>query len=267
MILRRERSSHPPDAQAITPASADRVHLARAPARALHTMSMPQVLIVEDEPEIGDMLTRYLEARGYACRWVPSAMEAERCLREGLPDIVLLDWMLPGRSGYDFARGLRSQPATRRLPIIMLTAREEEMDKVKALEVGADDYMTKPFSMVELAARIQALLRRSTPETSAPALEVEGLGIDRESRRVIALSKTIPMGPTEFELLYFFITHMERVYSRAQLIEYVWAANTIVEERTVDVHIRRLRKALEPTGHQRLIQTVRGTGYRMSTRE
>ena len=213
------------------------------------------------------MLVKYLEGRGHVCAWAVNAIEAERCLQDDLPDVVLLDWMLPGRSGFEFARQLRTGSQTKDLPIIMLTARDEEVDKIKALDVGADDYVTKPFSLAELAARMNALLRRSAAHEPGSNVEVAGLSIDRETRRVVALEKTIAMGPTEFELLYFFMTHRERVYTRSELLRYVWGARAHVEERTVDVHIRRLRKVLETSGYDRLIQTVRGTGYRLSTKD
>ena len=187
-----------------------------------------------------------------------------RLVNETLPDVVLLDWMLPGMSGIQYARRLRSDERTRDLPIIMLTARSEEHDKVSGLEAGADDYLTKPFSPRELQARIKAVLRRRAPQMTEDCVDVEGLRIDPVTHRVTGGGKPIELGPTEFRLLHFFMTHAERVHSRAQLLDQVWGDHVFVEERTVDVHIRRLRASLEATGHDRLIQTVRGTGYRFS---
>jgi two-component system phosphate regulon response regulator PhoB len=193
-----------------------------------------------------------------------SAEDAGRLVGETLPDIVLLDWMLPGMSGIQYARRLRSEERTQDLPIIMLTARSEEHDKVAGLEAGADDYLTKPFSPRELLARIKAVLRRRAPQMTEDCVEVEGLRMDPVTHRVTGNSQPLDLGPTEFRLLHFFMTHAERVHSRAQLLDQVWGDHIFVEERTVDVHIRRLRVSLEATGHDRLIQTVRGTGYRFS---
>jgi len=227
---------------------------------------MPHVLIVDDEPAIGAMVMDYLVAHGHRCDWVANSNEARHRLEASLPDVLLLDWMLPGRSGYEFARILRSDGRTKQLPIIMLTARGEEGDKVKALDAGADDYITKPFSLAELLARVNALVRRTSGEDEDTTVEVAGLCIDDKTRRVWAVEHSIEMGPTEFALLYFLMTHRERVFSRAELIQYVWGPRAVVEERTVDVHIRRVRKHLTPSGHHRLLQTVRGSGYRLSTR-
>ena len=226
---------------------------------------MPSVLIVEDDPGIASMVARYLQGRGYRCSRVSDTTQAQRHLEDSPPDVVLLDWMLPGGSGYDFARAMKSDPKRQATPLIMLSARVEEHDKIRALDAGADDYITKPFSLAELASRINALLRRTSPAVSAPSVQVAGLSIDRETRRVTAMGHNVVTGPTEFELLYFFMTHQERVYSRLELIHHLWDPRTQVEERTVDVHIRRLRKALQPHGLERLIQTVRSAGYRMST--
>jgi two-component system phosphate regulon response regulator PhoB len=179
---------------------------------------------------------------------------------------LVLDWMLPGQSGVDFARDLKRRPETRNLPIIMLTARAEEDDKVKGLEVGADDYVTKPFSPRELLARVKAVLRRVSALHGEDKVEVKGLCLDPVSHRVVADESEIDLGPTEFRLLHFFMTHPERVYSRSQILDQVWGFNVYVEERTVDVHIRRLRKALETRGYDGLVQTVRGSGYRFSDR-
>jgi two-component system phosphate regulon response regulator PhoB len=194
----------------------------------------------------------------------PDAETAFRLIREALPDLILLDWMLPGMSGLDLARALRNEPRTRQVPIIMLTARGEERDKVQGLESGADDYVTKPFSPRELLARIQAVLRRQRPQATEDCVEVGGLRLDPATHRVTAAGTPVNLGPTEFRLLHFLITHPERVHSRAQLLDQVWGDHVFVEERTVDVHIRRLRGALEPTSLDALIQTVRGSGYRLS---
>jgi len=188
-------------------------------------------------------------------------------VKNALPDLILLDWMLPGSSGIEVARRLRADERTRQIPIIMLTARSDEQDKVTGLEAGADDYITKPFSPRELLARIKAVLRRRAPQMTDDAVEVNGLRLDPVTHRVSSNSETIDLGPTEFRLLHFFMTHAERVHSRAQLLDHVWGDHVFVEERTVDVHIRRLRSALEGSGHDNLIQTVRGTGYRFSTQQ
>jgi two-component system phosphate regulon response regulator PhoB len=201
---------------------------------------------------------------------VHAALDAETALRqinESLPDLILLDWMLPGMSGIDLARRLRADARTRGVPIIMLTAKGEERDKVAGLESGADDYVTKPFSPRELQARIQAVLRRGRPQASEDAVEAGGLRLDPASHRVTAAGSPVNLGPTEFRLLHFLMTHAERVHSRDQLLDQVWGDHVFVEERTVDVHIRRLRAALEPSGLDRLVQTVRGSGYRFSVAE
>jgi two-component system phosphate regulon response regulator PhoB len=185
-------------------------------------------------------------------------------VRTALPDLVVLDWMLPGMSGIEFARRLRADRRTQDVPVIMLTARAEEADKLAGLECGADDYLTKPFSPRELNARVKAVLRRRAPQATDDLVESGGLRLDPVSHRVSGNQQDLALGPTEFRLLHFFMTHPERVYSRAQLLDHVWGDHVFVEERTVDVHIRRLRKALEPTRHDRLIQTVRSAGYRFS---
>ncbi|MGC8730944.1 MAG: phosphate regulon transcriptional regulator PhoB, partial [Halothiobacillaceae bacterium] len=191
---------------------------------------------------------------------------AFECLARQVPDLILLDWMLPGASGLELARRLKKDELTRDVPIIMLTARGEEEDKVTGLEAGADDYITKPFSPRELLARIKAVLRRATPEGESTVIRIDGLELDTGGHRVTAQGQSLEMGPTEFRLLEFFMTHPERVYSRGQLLDRVWGRNSFVEERTVDVHILRLRKALAPSGHDAMIQTVRGAGYRFSSR-
>jgi len=222
------------------------------------------ILVVEDEPSIQELIAASLQHAGHRILRADSAEDAVRLVNETLPDLVLLDWMLPGMSGIQYARRLRSDERTRDLPIIMLTARSEEHDKVSGLEAGADDYLTKPFSPRELQARIKAVLRRRAPQTTEDCVDVEGLRIDPVTHRVTGNGKPVDLGPTEFRLLHFFMTHAERVHSRAQLLDQVWGDHVFVEERTVDVHIRRLRASLEATGHDRLIQTVRGTGYRFS---
>ena len=223
------------------------------------------VLVVEDEPQIQELVAINLEHLGHKVLRAASAEEAESVIRAALPDVVVLDWMLPGESGLAFARRLRADERTRDLPILMLTARAMEQDKISGLEAGADDYLTKPFSPRELAARIKAVLRRRAPELSGDAVEVEGLRLDPASRRVTAGEHRLTLSPSEFRLLHFLLTHPGRVYSRAQLLDHVWGDHVYIEERTVDVHIRRLRKALEPSGHDKLIDTVRGAGYGLRT--
>lgn len=222
------------------------------------------ILVVEDEPSIQELIVASLQLAGHRTMRADSAEEAVRLINESLPDVVLLDWMLPGMTGIQYARRLRSVERTRYLPIIMLTARGEEHDKVAGLEAGADDYLTKPFSPRELLARIKAVLRRRAPQMTEDSVEVEGLRVDPVTHRVSGNGQALDLGPTEFRLLHFFMTHAERVHSRTQLLDQVWGDHIFVEERTVDVHIRRLRASLEQTGHDRLIQTVRGSGYRFS---
>jgi two-component system phosphate regulon response regulator PhoB len=222
------------------------------------------ILVVEDEPAIQTLIAVNLKRAGHDVVGALDAESAQRHINEALPDLILLDWMLPGMSGLELARRLRGDARTRGVPIIMLTARGDERDKVQGLETGADDYVTKPFSPRELLARIQAVLRRRVPEATEDAVEIGGLRVDPVSHRVSANGQPINIGPTEFRLLHFLITHPERVHSRGQLLDQVWGDHVFVEERTVDVHVRRLRAALEPTGLERLIQTVRGSGYRLS---
>jgi len=229
-------------------------------------MSAKRILIVEDEQPIREMVMFALASVGYEAWEAADSRQAHAVIAERLPDLILLDWMLPGISGIDFARRLKKEELTRELPIIMLTARAEEEDKVQGLESGADDYITKPFSPRELVARIRAVLRRGGPAAEDEVLRANGLSLDLASHRVSAGETLLEMGPTEYRLLEFFMSHPERVYSRGQLLDRVWGGTVYVEERTVDVHIRRLRKALEPYGHDALIQTVRGAGYRFSTR-
>jgi two-component system phosphate regulon response regulator PhoB len=222
------------------------------------------ILLVEDEPAIQELIAANLTRAGHHVLRAGDAEAAQRLVRDALPDLILLDWMLPGTSGLDFARRLRAEERTRSVPLIMLTARGQEQDKVLGLEAGADDYITKPFSPRELVARIKAVLRRRSPQTTEDVVEIGGLRLDPATHRVSAGSVPVNLGPTEFRLLHFLMTHAERVHSRTQLLDHVWGDHVFVEERTVDVHIRRLRAALELSGHDRLIQTVRGSGYRLS---
>ena len=224
------------------------------------------VMVVEDEPAIQELIAFNLKQAGHFVMAAPSAEQASRMIKETLPDLILLDWMLPGMSGIEFARKIKGDSYTKAIPVIMLTARGEEQDKVKGLETGADDYVTKPFSPRELNARIKAVLRRRAPQMTDELVEVAGLALDPLTHRVTGHSAPVTLGPTEFRLLHFFMTHPERVHSRSQLLDSVWGNQAYVEERTVDVHIRRLRRALEPTRHDALVQTIRGAGYRLSQR-
>ncbi len=223
------------------------------------------VLIVDDEPAIREMIAVALEMADYRYLEAGDSREAHSLIIDNKPDLILLDWMLPGVSGIEFARRLKRDDATAEIPIIMLTAKTEEDNKVQGLEVGADDYITKPFSPRELVARLKAVLRRTSIKGVETPVEVDSLYLDPISHRVTSNEVPLSMGPTEFKLLQFFMTHQERVYTRGQLLDQVWGGNVYVEERTVDVHIRRLRKALSPS-HDHLVQTVRGTGYRFSTK-
>jgi len=228
------------------------------------------ILIVEDEPAIAELLAINLEFAGHRAVRAADAEEAIRLIQHELPDLILLDWMLPGIAGVRLAEKLRADERTREIPIIMLTARSDEGDKVHGLEMGADDYITKPFSPKELMARIKAVLRRRAPQLTDDIISSGGLKLDPATHRLWAVQNTadvaLDLGPTEFRLLHFFMTHPERVHSRSYLLDQVWCDHVYVEERTVDVHIRRLRKALESTGHDALIETVRGSGYRFSAR-
>lgn len=228
--------------------------------------SAKQILVVEDERPIREMIAFGLRRAGFEVREAVDARSGRAEVANKLPDLLLVDWMLPDTSGLEFTRALKRDRETRELPIIMLTARAEEGDKVAGLEGGADDYITKPFSPRELLARINAVLRRSAPSEGAERIDIDGLVLDQSSQRVSAGEKTVALGPTEYRMLAFFMTHPERVYTREQLLDRVWGGNVYVEERTIDVHIRRLRKALEEFGYDRLIQTVRGSGYRFSAR-
>ena len=223
------------------------------------------VLIVEDEQAILELIAVNLEHAGQVPWRARSVEEAQGLINRALPDVVLLDWMLPGESGVAFARRLRADRRTRSIPIILLTARAGERDKIAGLESGADDYVTKPFSPKELVARIKAVLRRRAPELTDDAVEISDLRLDPVAHRVTGGGRTIERGPTECRLLHFFMTHPDRIYTRAQLLDEVWGDHVFVEERTVDVHIRRLRQALSHSGHDRLIETVRGSGYGLRT--
>jgi two-component system phosphate regulon response regulator PhoB len=229
-------------------------------------MSAKQILVVEDERPIREMIAFGLRRAGFEVREAADARSGRAEVANKLPDLLLVDWMLPDTSGLEFTRALKRDRETRELPIIMLTARAEEGDKVAGLEGGADDYITKPFSPRELLARINAVLRRAMPSEGTERIDIEGLVLDQSSQRVSTGERTVALGPTEYRMLAFFMTHPERVYTREQLLDRVWGGNVYVEERTIDVHIRRLRKALEEFGYDRLIQTVRGSGYRFSAR-
>lgn len=223
-----------------------------------------QILVVEDDPDIQELIAVNLSHSGHCVKLAADA-EAAQCLaRETPPDLALIDWMLPGMTGIDLTRQLRSQPTTRNVPIIMLTARNDERDKITGFEAGADDFVTKPFSPRVLLARISAVLRRCMPQAAHESIEVRGLRLDPAAQRVFFADSHLTLGPTEFRLLHFFMTHPDRVYGRGQLLSQVWGGDYFGEERTVDVHIRRLRVALEKTGHNVLIQTVRGFGYSFS---
>jgi len=222
------------------------------------------ILVVEDEPAIREMVRFALHRAEYRVSEAGSAQEARLNIADERPDLILMDWMMPGVTGVDLTRELKGMPQTRDIPIIMVTARAEEEDKVRGLNIGCDDYVTKPFSFPELMARIQSVLRRSLPGGEDERLKVNGLEVDVASQRVTAHGDAVKLGPTEYRLLHFFISHPDRVYTREQVLDRVWGQNVYVEERTVDVHIRRLRKALEPHGVAEMIQTVRGTGYRFS---
>ncbi len=222
------------------------------------------ILVVEDEPAIQELLRVNLEDAGFSVHAVADAESAQAQIKSALPDLILLDWMLPGQSGLAFARTLRSDARTRELPIIMVTARSDEADRVAGLEVWVDDYVTKPFSPRELKARIKSVLRRRAPESAQEALRVGTLELDPVTHRALAAGTPVALGPTEFRLLKFLMARPERVHSRSQLLDQVWGDHVYIEERTVDVHIRRLRLALEPAGHEHMIETVRGSGYRLT---
>lgn len=223
------------------------------------------ILVVEDETTIQELIALNLSQAGHEPLLAADAHEAMESVRESLPDLVLVDWMLPGLSGVDLVRRLRANERTQNIPIIMLTARADEADKLMGLESGADDYITKPFSIRELHARIKAVLRRRAPQMTEDPVRFKDLLLDPGTHRVSIKGVEISLGPTEFKLLHFFMTHPERVYSRTQILDHVWGDHVFIEERTVDVHIRRLRAALEPSTNDQLLQTVRGSGYRLAT--
>jgi two-component system phosphate regulon response regulator PhoB len=229
-------------------------------------MKNERILIVDDEAAIREMIAIALDLAGFECLEAEDALAAHHLIVDERPALILLDWMLPGMSGIELARRLKRDEATSEIPIIMLTARGEEDNKIQGLDAGADDYITKPFSTRELVSRMRAVLRRTSSLNTDKAIEAEGLKLDPVSHRITAHDKPVEMGPTEYRLLAFFMSHQERAYSRSQMLDQVWGGNVYVEDRTIDVHIRRLRKALEPFGFDRFIQTVRGTGYRFSTR-
>ena len=230
-------------------------------------MHSERILIVDDELPIREMLHTALDLAGYACLEAEDARQAHELVVNARPALVLLDWMLPGGvSGVELCRRLKRDESLSEIPVIMLTARGDEDNKVQGLDAGADDYMTKPFSTRELISRIRAVLRRSSALSGERVIDAGGLVLDPVSQRVSSGGQTVEIGPTEYRLLAFFMTHQDRAYTRAQMLDQVWGGNVYVEDRTIDVHIRRLRKVLEPFGHDRFIQTVRGTGYRFSTR-
>jgi two-component system phosphate regulon response regulator PhoB len=224
------------------------------------------ILIIEDEPAIQELLTLNISQAGHNPIRALSVEQAQQLMRETMPDLILLDWMLPGMSGIEFARRLKSDDYSKAIPIIMLTARSEEVDKIRGLEVGADDYVTKPFSPRELNARIKAVLRRRAPQMTDDPIEVGTLRLDPVTHRVTGNGVQLDLGPTEFRLLHYLMSNPERVHSRSQVLDRVWGDRVFVEDRTVDVHIRRLRQALSTSGHEELIQTVRGVGYRFSAK-
>ncbi len=226
----------------------------------------PRILIIEDEEALTLLLRYNLEAAGYEVEAVPRGDEADLCLKEGAPDLVILDWMLPGLSGIELCRRLRSRPDTRQLPIIMLTARGEESERVRGLSTGADDYIVKPFSIPELLARVAALLRRASPERVADVLMFGDIAIDREKKRVTRAGRAVDLGPTEYRLLEFLMERPGRVFSREQLLDGVWGSDIYIDERTVDVHVGRLRKALNRGHEADPIRTVRGAGYALDDR-
>lgn len=228
---------------------------------------MSQILVVEDEAAIAELMSLNLRHAGYEVTVAGTAEDAVAFVDKVLPDLIVLDWMLPGQSGLSLAKRWRSASRTRELPIIMLTARAEESDKISGLDAGADDYLTKPFSTHELMARIRAVLRRKAPEALDSAVEVGPLRLDPATRRVSRDAQELRLGPTEFRLLHFFMTHPERVHSRSQLLDRVWGDHVFIEERTVDVHVKRLREALLPVQCSHMIETVRGAGYRLTRQQ
>lgn len=238
--------------------------LSNRPSSLLNEIMSKTILIIEDEPAIREMVSIALSGSGFNLIEASDANSAERAIGQSMPSLILLDLMLPDINGLDFTRRLKTDEFTRDVALIILTARTEESNKIRGLELGADDYVTKPFSPKELIARIKAVLRRSQAMDAGDILCIGDLKLDPSSHRISVNDHIVNMGPTEYRLLHFFLTHRERVYSRTQLLDRVWGRNAYVEERTVDVHIRRLRKCLAPRGYDRYIQTVRGAGYRFS---
>jgi len=228
-----------------------------------HAMSA-RILVVEDEPDINELIVVNLRLAGFEVITTDTAEAAWQVLSSSVPEVLLLDWMLPGMSGFQLIRHIRADARWRDIPVIMLTARTEEVDKISALEIGADDYVTKPFSTRELVARVKAVIRRRDPKMLEGTVELGGLRLVPNSRKALAGDEPIGLGPTEFRLLHFLMTHAERVHSRGQLLDYVWGGRSHIEERTVDVHIRRLRSVLENHELDGMVQTVRGMGYRFS---
>jgi two-component system phosphate regulon response regulator PhoB len=224
--------------------------------------NMPSVLVVEDESSIAELIVVNLRHNGFRTLWAMDGLSAEREMQSALPDLILLDWMLPGESGLVLAKRWRADPRTQNVPMIMLTARGDEADRVAGLDAGADDYIVKPFSTKELLARVRAVLRRRTPEQSGEVLTIGALVLDPATHRVLLDGQTLKLGPTEFKLLNYLMGHAERVHSRAQLLDKVWGDHVYIEERTVDVHIKRLREALGQAGS--MVETVRGAGYRLT---
>ena len=224
----------------------------------------PKILVVEDDQAIRKMLRFVLQQKHFDILEAEDAEQAFRLIHNKSPSLILLDWMLPGMSGVDLARKLKEVQETSHLPIIMITAKGEEEDMVRGLDSGADDYVTKPFSPRELVARIRAVLRRAVPHKNDEPVGIRGLMLDPTTHRVTIEEELVAMGPTEFRLLHFFMTHQDRVYSRSQLLDWVWGTNSFVEERTVDVYVRRLRKVLELEQYDKMLQTIRGVGYRFS---
>ena len=226
--------------------------------------AMPAVLVVEDEPAIAELIAVNLRHNGFRPTWAMDSVSAQREIDAAVPDLILLDWMLPGESGLSLAKKWRAEPRTKDIPVIMLTARGDEMDRVAGLDAGADDYMAKPFSTKELLARVRAVLRRRGPDLSREILTVSGLTLDSDTHRVSYFGEPLKLGPTEFKLLQYFLGHAERVHSRGQLLDKVWGDHVYIEERTVDVHVKRLREALGAAGT--MVETVRGAGYRLTAK-
>lgn len=224
--------------------------------------TVPRVLVVEDEPAIAELIAVNLRHNGFQPIWAIDGEAAQRELEAVLPDVILLDWMLPGQSGLSLAKKWRAHARTKQVPILMITARGDEPDKIAGLDAGADDYITKPFSTQELLARIRAVLRRRAPEQSNESVTLDALELDAATYRVSYQGQGLKLGPTEFKLLHYLMKHAERVHSRGQLLDKVWGDHVFIEERTVDVHVKRLREALGAAGH--MVETVRGAGYRMT---